>query len=191
MSVSDVPSQPSSAGAGYDAGKHPGRVIRDAVAEATRRTRHSPDALPVLRTGGSAGGRSGDVASRKWAGFGDVEALPPAAEPDPRYTSADPEVAALWRALTEVMDPEIPISLVDLGLIYGVRREGGRVEIDCTFTATACPCMAFIREDIEERLLAEEGVTQVVIHEVWDPPWSTDNMTEHGRTRLRACGIAA
>ncbi|MEX0891670.1 MAG: metal-sulfur cluster assembly factor [Gemmatimonadota bacterium] len=188
MRVSDVPPHAQQRSS---ARRDPARIIRDAVAEASRRTRHAPDALPVHGTGGSAGGPGGDVAYGKWAGFGDVEALPPAAAPDPRYTSADPAVAALWRALTEVMDPEIPISLVDLGLIYGVRREGARVEVDCTFTATACPCMAFIREDIQERLLAEAGVTEVVIHEVWDPPWSTENMTEHGRARLRACGISA
>jgi metal-sulfur cluster biosynthetic enzyme len=188
VSVSDVPPHHP---AGSSARRDPARIIRDAVAEASRRTRHAPGALPVHGTGGGAGGPGGNVAYEAWAAFGNVEALPPDAAPDPRYTSDDPAEAALWRALTEVMDPEIPISLVDLGLIYGVRRDAGRVEIDCTFTATACPCMAFIREDIEERLLAEEGVSQVVIREVWDPPWSTDNMTDHGRARLRACGIAA
>lgn len=188
MTGSDVPPREQR---GTSARRDPARIIRDAVAEASRRTRHTPDALSGHGTPGSAGHPASDVAYGGWAGFGHVEALPPATEPDPRYTSADPGEAALWRALTEVMDPEIPISLVDLGLIYGVRREGGRVEVDCTFTATACPCMAFIREDIEERLRAEEGVKEVVIHEVWDPPWNTSNMTEHGRARLRACGISA
>ncbi|HSG48427.1 MAG TPA: iron-sulfur cluster assembly protein, partial [Longimicrobiales bacterium] len=64
---------------------------------------------------------------------------------------ADPE-AAVWAALQEVLDPEIPISLVELGLIYGVDVTAGMVDVRITFTATACPCMEFIREDVTDRL---------------------------------------
>lgn len=103
----------------------------------------------------------------------------------------EPGTASLWHALREVMDPEFPISLVDLGLIYAIRREGGRVEIDLTFTATACPCMAFIHEDVETRLLEEPDVDEVVIQVVWDPPWTRDRMTEKGREIMRKCGVAA
>src|SRR5690606_37229936 len=59
----------------------------------------------------------------------------------------EPDTAALWAAHREVNDPEFPISVVDLGLVYGIRRAGARLEVDLTFTATACPCMDFIRED--------------------------------------------
>jgi metal-sulfur cluster biosynthetic enzyme len=110
---------------------------------------------------------------------------------DPRYRSAEPAEQRVWVALREVMDPEIPISLVDLGLICAVRREGGRAEIDLTFTATACPCMAFIREDITERLLREEDVDRVDINEVWDPPWTVDRMTAEGRRLIGGFGVAA
>lgn len=99
--------------------------------------------------------------------------------------------APLWSALREVMDPEFPISLVDLGLIYDIRREGARVEVDLTFTATACPCMDFIKDDVRERLLEEPGVEEVAINVVWDPPWTTDRMTEEGRATLRKFGVAA
>jgi metal-sulfur cluster biosynthetic enzyme len=102
-----------------------------------------------------------------------------------------PGTAALWDALRQVQDPEFPISLVDLGLIYDVRRADGIVEVDVTFTATACPCMDFIRSDIRERLLQEQDVTEVVIHEVWDPPWTRERMTEEGRAVLRRFGVAA
>jgi metal-sulfur cluster biosynthetic enzyme len=88
------------------------------------------------------------------------------------------------------MDPEIPISLVDLGLIYDVRRKGGEVEVDLTFTATACPCVAFIRHDIEERLSREPGVESVIIHEVWNPPWTKQRVTARGRARLKELGIS-
>jgi metal-sulfur cluster biosynthetic enzyme len=101
------------------------------------------------------------------------------------------EHASIWAALKEVMDPEFPISLVDLGLIYDVRRNAGEVEIDLTFTATACPCMAFIHEDINERLLKEEGIQSVKINQVWDPPWTTDRISDEGKAALKKCGVAA
>ncbi len=97
----------------------------------------------------------------------------------------------LWAALRQVMDPEFPISLVDLGIIYDIRRKDRTVEVDLTFTATACPCMEFIRMDIRERLLQEAEVDEVSINEVWDPPWTRDRMTEEGRAVLRNFGVAA
>jgi metal-sulfur cluster biosynthetic enzyme len=96
----------------------------------------------------------------------------------------------LWRALSEVLDPEIPISLVDLGLIYDLRESDGHVEIDLTYTAIACPCTVFIRQDVEERLLREPGVERVTIHEVWDPPWTSERITPHGRARLKELGVS-
>jgi metal-sulfur cluster biosynthetic enzyme len=63
--------------------------------------------------------------------------------------------------------------------------------VDLTFTATACPCMAFIQDDVEERLLKEPGVEEVTIHVVWDPPWTRERMTEEGREILRRFGVAA
>jgi metal-sulfur cluster biosynthetic enzyme len=111
-----------------------------------------------------------------------------ASQPSPVHS---PETEALWQALRQVSDPEFPISLVDLGLIYGIRRAGECVEIDLTFTATACPCMDFIRTDIRERLLQEPGVQQVRINEVWDPPWTPERMTEEGKAALRRVGVAA
>jgi metal-sulfur cluster biosynthetic enzyme len=110
---------------------------------------------------------------------------------DPRYRSDDPATDALWRALCEVADPELPVSLVDLGLICDVRRQDADVEVDLTFTASACPCMEFIIEDVRERLLREPGVASVAVRDVWDPPWTTDRMTEHGRALLRSFGVAA
>ena len=107
------------------------------------------------------------------------------------WETAEPHIAVLWRALREVRDPELPISLVDLGLIYDVRRDGPRVEVDLTFTATACPCMDFIRQDITERLVADADVEEVVIEHVWDPPWTAARMTPEGRELLRQVGVAA
>lgn len=96
------------------------------------------------------------------------------------------------RALYEVSDPEFPISVVDLGLIYGVDadEETGSVTVRLSFTATACPCMDFIEWDVRERLLEEPGVSSVAIEVVWDPPWTTARITGRGRGILRGTGVA-
>jgi metal-sulfur cluster biosynthetic enzyme len=110
---------------------------------------------------------------------------------DARYASDDPAVDTLWRALHEVADPELPVSLVDLGLVCAVRRDGNVAEVDVTFTSSACPCMEFIIEDVKERLLKEPGIERVRVSDVWEPAWSTARMTEHGRALLRSFGVAA
>ena len=99
------------------------------------------------------------------------------------------QTEAAWRALGEVLDPEIPISLVELGLVYGVACAEGKARIDLTFTATACPCMDFIREDVRDRLLQESWIDEVEIHEVWSPPWTNDRITTEGREKLRRLGV--
>ena len=96
----------------------------------------------------------------------------------------------LWAALAEVDDPEMPVNLVDLGVIYGVRRDGGSVEVDLTFTAMGCPASEFILDDVRERLLREPGVDEVRVNVVWDPPWTASRMTEAGRDALEAWGLA-
>ncbi len=107
-----------------------------------------------------------------------------------RVRAADAETATLWSALEQVMDPEVPVSLVDLGLIYDVRKVDGRVEVDLSFTATACPAMGFIQEDIRERLLSEPGVEEVETRIVWEPPWTPDRISETGKRQLESFGIS-
>lgn len=96
----------------------------------------------------------------------------------------------LLDALREVQDPELPINIVDLGIVYGVSLDGGRVTVDLTFTAMGCPASDFILEDVRERLLREEGVTDVTINVVWDPPWSAARVTPAGRDALETWGLA-
>ncbi len=101
-----------------------------------------------------------------------------------------------WRALHEVPDPEFPISLVDLGLVYGVEVDGAganggaRVTVSLTLTATACPCVEFIKWDVRDRLLQEPGVMEVNVRITWDPPWTTDRITDRGRRALRRAGVS-
>jgi metal-sulfur cluster biosynthetic enzyme len=99
-------------------------------------------------------------------------------------------IERLWAALAEVQDPEMPVNLVDLGVIYGVNEIDGVVEVDLTFTAMGCPASEFILEDVRERLLREEGVREVRINVVWNPPWTAARMTEAGRDALESWGLA-
>jgi metal-sulfur cluster biosynthetic enzyme len=102
----------------------------------------------------------------------------------------------VWRALYEVPDPEFPISLVDLGLVYGVevKEPDGAAEasvtVSLTLTATACPCVEFIKWDVRDRVLAEPGVAEVDVRITWDPPWTTERITERGRSALRRAGVS-
>jgi len=95
-----------------------------------------------------------------------------------------------WAALSEVQDPEMPVNLVDLGVIYGITERNGVVDVDLTFTAMGCPASDFILEDVRERLLREDGVNEVRINVVWDPPWTAARITQAGRDALEAWGLA-
>ncbi len=99
-------------------------------------------------------------------------------------------IQRFWSALSEVQDPEMPVNLVDLGVIYGITERDGVVEVDLTFTAMGCPASDFILEDVRERLLREAGVREVRINVVWDPPWTSARMSEAGRDALEAWGLA-
>ncbi len=96
----------------------------------------------------------------------------------------------LWRALEEVNDPEFPMSVVDLGLVYSVAREDDCVHVQITFTAMGCPAMDMILDDVRARLLREPGVHKVQIEIVWDPPWNKTHLSERGRELLQMWGIA-
>ena len=99
----------------------------------------------------------------------------------------------LLEALRDVDDPEMPINIVDLGIVYGVRRESeraGRVVVDLTFTAMGCPAADFILGDVRDRLLQEPEVEEVVVNVVWDPPWTSARLTQAGRDALEMWGLA-
>lgn len=112
----------------------------------------------------------------------------PSLETHPDYDASCP---ALWDALREVMDPEIPISVVDMGLIVDLGQQDGIVDVKLTFTAMGCPAMDFIMDDIRARLLQEAGVRQVNIEIVWDPAWTKARLSEEGIDIMRNWGISA
>ena len=99
--------------------------------------------------------------------------------------------ARLWMALRDVEDPEIPISVVHMGLIVGISFDDGIVDLRLTFTAMGCPAMEFIQDDIRERLMAEPDVHAVRIEIVWDPVWTRKMIREEARDKMRSLGIVA
>lgn len=102
-----------------------------------------------------------------------------------------PGTEAYWRALKEVLDPELPISVVDMGLIYDIRATDDRLDVVMTFTATACPCMELMLMDVRDRLLEKPAIRAVDIEIVWDPPWHRGMITDEGKATLRKYGVAA
>jgi len=97
----------------------------------------------------------------------------------------------LLDCLHDVEDAEMPLDVVDLGLIYGLRyREAERrVEVDMTFTAMGCPAMEFMIGDVRDRLLLEPEVEKVDVEIVWDPPWDRNRLTDRGAAALATWGI--
>lgn len=98
--------------------------------------------------------------------------------------------ADVWEALSGVTDPEMPVSLVDLGMIYRVEVEGSTAFVDLTFTSMGCPAMDMILEDVREAVAAVPGVKRVEVEIVWSPPWTKARLTDRGRTLLKATGLA-
>jgi metal-sulfur cluster biosynthetic enzyme len=104
----------------------------------------------------------------------------------------EPVEAQIWRALRQVEDPEIPISVVGMGLIVSVAYDETerRAELQITFTAMGCPAMEFIQDDIRDACLAIDGIDEVEIEVVWDPVWTKDRLRADAREEMRRFGIA-
>ena len=109
---------------------------------------------------------------------------------------SDGDVAAvddLEEAMRDVVDPELGINVVDLGLVYDIRVDEGNVAtLDMTLTSAACPLTDVIEDQTRAALTAGPGgglVNDVRINWVWMPPWGPDKITEDGREQLRALGF--
>ncbi|WP_374971578.1 metal-sulfur cluster assembly factor [Flaviflexus equikiangi] len=104
-----------------------------------------------------------------------------------RRPMSDITVAEVEEALRDVIDPELGINIVDLGLLYGITLEGNAAIIDMTLTSAACPLTDVIEDQAVQAL--EGLVTEVRINWVWLPPWGPDKITVEGREQLRALGF--
>lgn len=96
----------------------------------------------------------------------------------------------IWEALSRIHDPEMPVSLVDMGMVYRVDVADHVAEIDLTFTSIGCPAMDMILDDVREAVGAIPGIELVELEVVWSPPWTKERLTQKGRTLLLASGLA-
>ncbi len=101
--------------------------------------------------------------------------------------TAPATVADVEEALRDVVDPELGINVVDLGLIYGVHIDDNHAVIDMTLTSAACPLTDVIEDQVADVLMGL--VRSHTINWVWMPPWGPDKITDDGREQLRALGF--
>ncbi len=103
-------------------------------------------------------------------------------------TTATPSVDDLTEAMRDVVDPELGINVVDLGLVYGITVDPENVAVlDMTLTSAACPLTDVIEDQTREAL--SPLVSDFRINWVWMPPWGPDKITDEGREQLRALGF--
>jgi FeS assembly SUF system protein len=117
----------------------------------------------------------------------DFQPPPPATEPVERPEGDDDPVLIepVLEALKTVQDPEIPINLVELGLIYElIVKKGGIVFVEMTLTTPACPVAQSMPGEVEAAIAGVEGVNEVRVNLVWSPPWDRDMMSEAAKLEL-------
>lgn len=95
---------------------------------------------------------------------------------------------AVRAALRQVVDPEIDCNIVDLGLVYGIAIEGAKVNVTMTLTTRGCPMHESIAWGVKNALLNLEGVDEVEVEIVWDPPWTPERLSPLGRERTGLLG---
>ena len=107
-----------------------------------------------------------------------------AQKPEPVAEGDDALQDAVIAALKEIFDPEIPVNIYDLGLIYGVEINGGHALVTMTLTTPHCPVAESMPGEVELRVGSVPGVGDAEVVLVWDPPWGPDKMTDEARLEL-------
>jgi FeS assembly SUF system protein len=92
--------------------------------------------------------------------------------------------ANVIEALREIYDPEIPVNIYDLGLIYKIQIENGNAEVDMTLTTPGCPVAQSFPGMVESSIRKVAGVKNAKVELVWDPPWTQDNLSDEARLQL-------
>jgi metal-sulfur cluster biosynthetic enzyme len=130
---------------------------------------------------------------RSGRGAADLDAELAAAAPAAAgaATGEDPQlIEDIEEALRDVVDPELGINIVDLGLVYDLHVDDDIATIDMTLTSAACPLTEMIEEQVSAALVGEAGlVSDFRINWVWLPPWGPEKITEDGREQMRALGF--
>ena len=119
--------------------------------------------------------------------LGEQAAAQPAPAPAAATSAPDPE--AVWDQLKKVYDPEIPVNIVDLGLVYSMDIEkpeagGYHINVSMTLTAPGCGMGPAIAEDARTKVMAVPGVGSADVRLVWEPPWNQSMISEEGKMRL-------
>lgn len=118
------------------------------------------------------------------------QAQPPAAAPSPVWAPASPDPLLplseelVYEALRNCHDPEIPVNIVDLGLIYDVRITNDRVDVKMSLTTQGCGMGGYISREAEEQIRALPGAREVKVEVIWDPPWDPSMISPAGRKLL-------
>jgi FeS assembly SUF system protein len=86
--------------------------------------------------------------------------------------------------LKTIYDPEIPVNIYDLGLIYNLKEDGGKLEVVMTLTAPGCPVADSIIAEIKQKMEQVDGISEATIDLVFDPPWTMEMMTEEAKLEL-------
>jgi metal-sulfur cluster biosynthetic enzyme len=90
----------------------------------------------------------------------------------------------VYEVLHECFDPEIPVNIVDLGLVYDVQVEGETVAVKMTLTAPGCGMGAMIANDARQKILTLDDVVDATVDLVWDPPWDPSRISEEAKQKL-------
>lgn len=93
------------------------------------------------------------------------------------------------KVLKQIYDPEIPVNIYDLGLIYGLEIEGDKIHIKMTLTAPGCPLAGYLQQEVKNRLESIKGISEANVEIVWEPRWNISMLTEEGKEALRAFGF--
>lgn len=105
-------------------------------------------------------------------------------EPGRALARHTPDLAQIYEALRRCHDPEIPVNIVDLGLVYDVQVDEGRVDVKMSLTTRGCGMGGYIASEAAERVRALPGVREVNVEIVWDPPWTPEMISPAGRKIL-------
>jgi metal-sulfur cluster biosynthetic enzyme len=90
----------------------------------------------------------------------------------------------IWNQLRQCYDPEIPLNIVDLGLVYDVVMDGSKIDVRMTLTSPGCHLGGQIAGDVQSKILALEQVEEANVQLVWDPPWHQSMISAEGRKKL-------
>lgn len=132
------------------------------------------------------------MASARPTAIGSTEPVPKSEFVEQRRADATPFERELWDVIDEIPDPHIPVSLVEMAMIYDVKadEDDGRVVVEMTYPCMGCPAYGMIQNDIESCLTVIDGVDTVDVEVVWDPVWSKEMLTDPVREKMREAGIS-